>query len=120
MYCGCLLYLSHVPLPIPLLVEVGELNLYMLLELARLEKWLQKFQPSLIASAQRVANTAARNIAIKRPHPRAQHVSGQDDRNNSITRAFAMGFVTCGDCDKPRVIYLLRHRPEQNASACCG
>jgi hypothetical protein len=77
----------------------------MTLELARLEEWTHKFQPSLIARAQRVANTAARNIAIKGPHTRAQHVSRQDVRNTSITRAFARGFVTCGDCGKPRVIY---------------
>ncbi len=44
-------------------------------------------------------------MIMKGPHPRAQHVSGQDVRNKSITRAFARGFVTCGDCDKPRVIY---------------
>ncbi len=94
MYCGCLLSSSHVPLPIPLNVDVGEPNLYMPLELARLEKWTQKFQPSLITSAQRVANTAARNVAIKGPHPRAQHVSGQDVLNKSITRAFAREFVT--------------------------
>jgi len=42
---------------------------------------------------------------MKGPHPRAQHVSEQNVRNKSITRAFARGFVTCGDCDNPRVIY---------------
>jgi hypothetical protein len=77
------------------------------LELVRLQEWTPQHQPSLIASAQRSANAAAaRHANDIQPHSRAQHVSGQDFRNKAITRAFARGFVACGDCDKPRVIYI--------------
>ena len=75
------------------------------LELVRLQEWTPQHQPSLIASARRSANSAAaRHANDVQPHPRAQHVFGQDFRNKAITRAFARGFVTLGDCDKPRVI----------------
>jgi hypothetical protein len=75
------------------------------LEEAKLKELTQEHQPSLIASSQRIVNSAASKQNDKLPHPRAQHVSSQDVRNKTITRQFARGFVKCGDCAKPRVIY---------------
>jgi hypothetical protein len=47
----------------------------------------------------------ARQAVDKPPHPRAQNISGQDYGNKTIKRNTARGFVKCGDCSKPRVIY---------------
>jgi hypothetical protein len=76
------------------------------LELVRLQEWTPQHQPTLIAIVYKSDNSAvARHANDIQPHPRTQHVFGQDFRNKAITRAFARRFVTCGDCDEPRVIY---------------
>ena len=107
------------PLPIPQPDVVGEPSLYMPLEEAKLKELTQEHQPSLIASSQRIVNSAASKQNDKLPHPRAQHVSSQDVRNKTITRAFAKGFVKCGNFGKPRVINVLRHRPREIGSVYC-
>ena len=65
-----------------------------------------KFQPSLITSAQRVANTAA---TYKRCYKRAASSCSTclwTRFSQQINYAcLCKGFVACGDCDKPRVIY---------------
>ena len=75
------------------------------LEQAELKDLTQKHQPSLIASSQGIMNSAASKQNEMPPHPRAQYVSSQDVRSNTITRAFARGFAKYGDCAKPKVIY---------------
>ena len=93
------------PPPISQLVDVGEPSLYMPLEQAKIKELTQDHQSSLIASSQRITNSAASKQNEKPPYPQAQHVSSQDARKKTITRAFARGLVKCGDCAKPRVIY---------------
>jgi len=85
-------------------VYVEEPQVYMPLELARREEFTARHQPALISHSQRSTNSA-RKVVDKPPHPRAQNISGQDSGNKIIKRNTAQGFVKCGDCSKPRVIY---------------
>jgi hypothetical protein len=101
---GSLPHAWQVPLPIPLPVDVGEPQVYMPLELARLQEFNTRHQPSLISRSQRRTFTASR-AGEKPPHRRAQNITGQDYGNKTIKRNTARGFVKCGDCAKPRVIY---------------
>ncbi len=76
-------------------------ELYMPLGLARRGELTTQHQPSLVASSQRGVTSAATKTNEKPSQPRAQHIFGQDNRNMTITRGNARGFVKCGNCLKP-------------------
>jgi hypothetical protein len=76
-------------------------ELYMPLDLARRGELTTQHQPSFVASSQRRVTYAATKTNEKPSHPRAQPILRQDNRNKTITRDNASGFVKCEDYVKP-------------------
>jgi hypothetical protein len=73
---GSLPNVWQVPLPIPLLVVIGEPERYMPLELSRMQPFSPHYQQSLVTRSQQRTNSARARMDNKAPYPSAQNISG--------------------------------------------